>query len=172
MSDCLSFAWYRPTDLVCFQTALFVLSFKTPLFLNAVCEGVVKSPLARAPPLQLWRPGIVPERALDLAFPRPRREGAGSSNMEEKMMSAFLIARASGCERERCDGGGNEDAPLKTLAEVGANGDGCSWRSDWPEQDKESFRKGVYAFRRDFGRIRGSFLPHRGHAEIVDFFYR
>ena len=151
--------------------ASFALSFKTPLFWNAVCAGVVNSPLARAPPLQLWRPGIVPERALDLAFPRPRREGAGSSDLE-KMMSAFLVARSSGFGRERCDGGGNGDPPLETLAEVAANGDGCSWKSDWPEQDKESFRKGVYAFRRDFGRIRESFLPHRGHAELVEFFYR
>lgn len=90
--------------------------------------------------------------------------------MEQKMTSAFLFAKASGFEREHCGGGGSGD--LEALSKVAANGDGSSWKSDWPAEDTEAFRKGVYAFRRDFGRIRTAYLPHRAHAELVDFFYR
>ena len=70
-----------------------MLSFKTPSFFNAVCAGVVDSSLARALPLQLWRPGIAPERAQDLASPRPWREGYGSR--------AEDALRVSLCEGER-----------------------------------------------------------------------
>ncbi|CAN0434745.1 unnamed protein product, partial [Discosporangium mesarthrocarpum] len=34
------------------------------------------------------------------------------------------------------------------------------------------FRKGIYAFRRDFSRIRAHYLPHKTHKDIVAYFYR
>lgn len=176
----------------------------------------------RPPPLQLWRPGVLSQAALDLAFPPPRRDGAGSADLEQKMLSAFLVTRANesarcssvGASRDpaaggpaspaastaaaaaaamaRPEGGGKgltrsastaaaaadvlraeEDAnSLEKLAAFVAEGDGALWRSDWPEEDRAAFRKGVFAFRRDFHRVRAAFLPHKAYGDVVEYFYR
>lgn len=61
---------------------------------------------------------------------------------------------------------------LESLSALVASGEGGRWRSDWPEKDRVAFRKGIYAFRRDFHRIRAAFLPHKQHGDVVDYFYR
>ncbi|CAN0472986.1 unnamed protein product, partial [Hapterophycus canaliculatus] len=44
--------------------------------------------------------------------------------------------------------------------------------SDWPEEDRVAFRKGVFAFRRDFHRVRAAFLPNKAYGDVVEYFYR
>lgn len=61
---------------------------------------------------------------------------------------------------------------LESLAAFVAEGEGSRWRSDWPEKDRAAFRRGVFAFRRDFHRIRAAFLPRKEHGDVVEYFYR
>eukprot|EP00903_Cladosiphon_okamuranus_P007699 g7461.t1 len=194
-----------------------------PDLMSAVERATPSPSSPRPPPLQLWRPGILSQAALDLAFPPPRRDGTGSADLEHKMLSTFLVTRANescgggscGAARDsaasggtaspgaaaaavaagtpRPEGGGKgltrsasvaaaaaadvlraeEDANgLEKLAAFVAEGEGARWRSDWPEEDRAAFRKGVFAFRRDFHRVRAAFLPHKAYGDVVEYFYR
>lgn len=206
---------------------------------TAYSSGKVGLLSPRPPPLQLWKRSVMSQRALDLAFPRPRAGGAGSAELEQKMLSAYLVARADEADRSgdrlsalgrtrgetagdrslegvagapavaapaatRHTGGGKggfyfaaagaggfrrnatsslggltrgdkkEEKPdsLESLAAFVAGGEGSRWRSDWSEEDREAFRKGVFAFRRDFHRVRARFLPQKEYGDVVDYFYR
>lgn len=66
----------------------------------------------------------------------------------------------------------DEDAELSRLTTVISEGPGARWRSDWSDEDRAAFRKGIYEYRRNFSRIREHYLPHRTYGEIVSFFYR
>ncbi|CAM9883875.1 unnamed protein product [Laminaria digitata] len=191
---------------------------------------------ARPPPLQLWRPGVLPQSVLNLVYPRPRRDGAGSAEMEQKMLSAFLVVRATEAEKmsrrnpppppeggegqpggaaaatataadaagagagaaaaaaggrggagkglaRSADGGGGgggccsaagaeeRNDSLENLAAFVAAGEGGRWRTDWNDEDRAAFRRGIFAFRRDFHRVRAMFLPHRKYGDVVEYFY-
>lgn len=166
------------------------------------------------------------DAAAKYAFPPPHRNGAGSSELEQKLLGAYLIHEAEkeavvqrrryggaaaattatggsssgggGLGLQSADavggaaahgtglGGGNgsdsgggggsnaeqEPCSLESLSKLVAVGEGAGWRTDWPASDREKFRTGVYAFRRDFHRIRAKFLPHKSHGDVVDYFYR
>ncbi|CAM9330837.1 unnamed protein product, partial [Ectocarpus sp. 8 AP-2014] len=210
--------------------------------LSSVTEdGTTLRSSPRPPPLQLWRPGVLSRAALDLALPKPRPGGAGSAELEQKMLAAFLIAKTNESERRSDGGGGGRDSPsaggssaggnaaasaaaaaaaaakakarataavaamasraegagkglfraaatattadvtgaserdtdgLQGLAAVVMAGEGARWRSDWPEEDRAAFRRGIFAFRRDFHRVRAAFLPHKVYGDVVEYFYR
>ena len=59
------------------------------------------------------------------------------------MLSAYLISKAG--EQAHAE-------DVEALGRVVDAREGCAWKSDWPEEDREAFRKGVHAFRRDFKR--------------------
>lgn len=61
---------------------------------------------------------------------------------------------------------------LESLSKLVADGEGARWRTDWPVKDRDAFRRGVFAFRRDFHRIRAKFLPEKSHCDVVEYFYR
>eukprot|EP00752_Nemacystus_decipiens_P012045 g10679.t1 len=197
-----------------------------PDLLSAAEKGTPSRSSPRPPPLQLWRPGVLSQAALDLAFPPPRRGVAGSADLEQKMLSAFLVTRANeggsgpssgpasgaaavrdsaagaaaspadtasaAAAMPRPEGGGKgltrsastaaaaadvlkaeEDANnLERLAAFVAEGQGARWRSDWSDEDRAAFRKGIFAFRRDFHRVRAAFLPHKAYGDVVEYFYR
>lgn len=69
-------------------------------------------------------------------------------------------------------GDDDDDAELARLTTVISEGPGARWRSDWSDEDRAAFRKGIYEYRRNFARIREHYLPHRTYGEIVSFFYR
>lgn len=84
-----------------------------------------------------------------------------------------LGAGAEGmCSDSEGSAKGEDTDSLECLAAFLAGGEGGRWRTDWPEEDRASFQKGMYAFRRDFHRVRAKFLPHRGYGDVVDYFYR
>ena len=128
------------------------------MFLSIVLEGSPEKS-CRDSPLKVWEPGVVPDNVLRFAFPQPRKNGSGSADLEQKMTSAYLILKA-----------GTEDA--EALGKELDAGEWSSWKFDWPDEDRDAFRKGIYAFRRDFKRLQASYLPHRTHEEIVNYFYR
>ena len=61
---------------------------------------------------------------------------------------------------------------LENLAAFVAEGEGGRWRTDWHEEDRAAFRRGIFAFRRDFHRVRAAFLPHKKYGDVVEYFYR
>lgn len=95
------------------------------------------------------------------AMPRPEGGGKGLTRSASTAAAAADVLRAE------------KDANnLEKLAAFVAEGEGGRWRSDWPEEDRAAFRKGIFAFRRDFQRVRARFLPHKTHGDIVEYFYR
>lgn len=152
------------------------------------------------------------DTAAEFAFPKPRPNGPGSAELEQKLLAAYLIHRAeeeTGWRRDPdasasvatggCGGaglgvasarvsgvavtggsiggsGGNsieqDTSSLESLSELVAQGEGARWRTDWTPADQDSFRRGVYAFRRNFQRIRAKFLPTKTHGDVVEYFYR
>lgn len=159
------------------------------------------------------------ETAAKYAFPRPRQGGPGSTELEQSLLAAHLVAcakEAASCKSSRkpattseggadefcsddlvdevvgddavdeviddgapngndaTSGGANESPEPNSLAALSRaveDGVGARWRTDWPQEDRRAFRKGVYAFRRHFHSIRATYLPHRAHGDIVEYFY-
>lgn len=69
-------------------------------------------------------------------------------------------------------GGEHRIESLESLAAFVAEGEGGRWRTDWTAGDRASFRRGIFAFRRDFHRVRAAFLPHMKYGDVVEYFYR
>lgn len=92
-----------------------------------------------------------------------RAEGAGKGLF--RAVATATAADVMGAS-ERDTGG------LEGLAAVVMEGEGARWRSDWPEEDRAAFRRGIFAFRRDFHRVRAAFLPHKVYGDVVEYFYR
>lgn len=73
-------------------------------------------------------------------------------------------------------GSGGGDASrseeLQKLSKVVTDGAGARWRTDWSAAERAAFQEGIYAFRRNFERIRRKYLPHRTYQELVEYFYR
>lgn len=102
-----------------------------------------------------------PAAAASSAMPRPEGGGKGLTRSASTAAAAADVLRAE------------EDASsLEKLAAFVAEGEGARWRSDWPEEDRAAFRKGIFAFRRDFHRVRAAFLPHKAYGDVVEYFYR
>lgn len=95
------------------------------------------------------------------AMPRPEGGGKGLTRSAATAAAAADVLRAE------------EDAnSLEKLGAFVAEGEGGRWRSDWPEEDRAAFREGIFAFRRDFHRVRAAFLPHKVYGDVVEYFYR
>lgn len=92
--------------------------------------------------------------------------GPGSSGVGGAAVTDAAVGGDGGCSAEE------DMSSLETLSELVAQGEGARWRTDWTAEDRDSFRRGVYAFRRDFHRIRAKFLPSKTHGDVVEYFYR
>lgn len=104
-----------------------------------------------------------PDAAAAAAVAMPRSEGGG------KGLTRSASTASAAADVFRAEGHANG---LEKLAAVVAEGEGARWRSDWPEEDRAAFRKGIFAFRRDFHRVRAAFLPHKPYGDVVEYFYR
>lgn len=92
-----------------------------------------------------------------------RAEGAGKGLF--RAAATATAANVTGASERDTD-------DLQGLAAVVMAGEGARWRSDWPEEDRAAFRRGIFAFRRDFHRVRAAFLPHKVYGDVVEYFYR
>lgn len=102
----------------------------------------------------------------------PRAQGGGGGKGLLRS-AAVAAASAGGSGGDPAGGGAGRDTDsLESLAAFVAAGEGSRWRSDWPEEDRAAFRKGIFAFRRDFHRVRAAFLPHKAYGDVVEYFYR
>lgn len=99
--------------------------------------------------------------------PRPEGGAGGAGGKGLSRSSATTAAAAAAAARAESDADS-----LENLAAFVSAGEGARWRSDWPEEDRAAFRKGVFAFRRDFHRVRAAFLPHKPYGDVVEYFYR
>ncbi|CAN0448855.1 unnamed protein product [Ectocarpus fasciculatus] len=91
--------------------------------------------------------------------------GAGKGLFRAAATATAAAADVTGASGRDTDG-------LEGLAAVVMAGEGARWRSDWLEEDRAAFRRGIFAFRRDFHRVRAAFLPHKVYGDVVEYFYR